>query len=315
MMSLRPYFVVAHVVSQTISRYVSVNAPRRVQSMDALGKTGVEFWTRKEWDEFLTQERREASGLLPWLTKYFVKADPSGDILLEKIDAHLTWCRNAKANYILLCDPLYPEALREIPQPPLGFTILGDPSVLKSPKISVVGSRRTASPVLEECHRLGYLLGRLGITTVSGGAYGCDIATHTGVLSTECKPLPAIIVFANGLRRLYPQGNKEQFKAIYQSGGVLLSERLWDQTPMPYDFPIRNRIISGLSLWTLVMGATKHSGAMITARLALDQGREVSVYVPDREKYYCEGSEYLLQDGASVFCSAEEFCDRLAVYG
>lgn len=312
MMSLRPYYVVAHVVSQTISRYVSVNAPRRIQLMDGTKGAGVESWSRKEWDDFITQERREASGLLPWLSNYFVRADPSGNILLDKIDAHLSWCRSANAHYILLCDPLYPEALREIPQPPLGMTILGDPSILKSPKISVVGSRRTASVVLEECYHLGYLLGRLGITTVSGGAFGCDIATHSGVLATKAQPLPAIIVFANGLRRLYPQGNREQFKEIYRTGGVLLSERLWDQLPMPYDFPIRNRIISGLSMWTLVMGATKHSGAMITARLALDQGREVSVYLPDKEKYYCEGCENLMQDGASVFSSAEDFCDRVA---
>lgn len=311
MMSLRPYYAVTHIVSQITSRYVSVNLPRNSLSFDPCDQTGVEQWSRQEWYDFLLQERREPSGLLPWFKSYLVRSDPEGLILLDKIDSHFTWCRSADAKYLLLCDPMYPDMLRAIPQAPLGFTILGNPSILNSVKISVVGSRRTAGPVLEECYQLGYLLGRMNIATVSGGAFGCDIATHSGVLSSGLKPLPAIVVFANGLKRLYPQGNREQFKEIYQAGGILLSERLWDQLPKPYDFPIRNRIISGLSMWTLVMGARRHSGAMITARLALDQGREVSVYLPDKEKYFCEGSQILVEDGAASFTSAQDFCNRM----
>ncbi len=310
MMSLRPYYAVTHVVSQMISRYVCVNAPRLLLSQEEVEGSGIENWSRRDWYAFLKKELRDPSGLLPWLPQYCFKGDSEAHILLDKIDAHLSWCRSANAHYILQCDPLYPSLLREITQAPIGITILGDPTLLNTPKISVVGSRRTASLVLDESFKLGYMLGDLGITTVSGGAFGCDISAHSGVLSLNKKPVPAIVVFANGLRRLYPQGNRERFREIYNAGGVLLSERLWDQLPMPYDFPIRNRIISALSMWTLVMGATKHSGAMITARLALDQGREVSVFFPDKDRYYCDGCQDLIDDGASFFKNAEEFCCR-----
>lgn len=309
-MSLRPYYAIAHVASQIMGRYLSVNAARNIVSQES---HAIEAWTRKEWDDFISRERRDASGLLPWLNQYFVKADPEGDILLDKVDSHLTWCRKVQAHYCLLCDPLYPDILRQIPQAPMGFSLLGNTNLLKSPKISVVGSRRTANIVLQECYQMGYLLSRLGITTVSGGAFGCDIATHTGVLHSSVEPLPAIVVFANGLKNLYPQGNRDKFMKIYDSGGLLLSERLWDQLPKPYDFPVRNRIISGLSMCTLVMGATKNSGAMITARFALDQGRDVSVFFPDREHYFCEGSQFLIDDGARYFTSAKQFCNQFVL--
>jgi DNA processing protein len=259
----------------------------------------------------ITKERKQPSGLLPWLNVYFSRADPEGTLLLDKICSHLQSCNNEGATYRLLCDPDYPPLLREIPQPPLGLSLLGDPFLLNTSKISVIGSRRTASPVLQECHRLGYLLAKLGLTVVSGGAFGCDIATHTGVLSSGLSPLPAVVVFASGLKHLSPQGNRPRFEDILRGGGVLLSERLWDQVPMPYDFPIRNRIISGLSMWTLVMGASRQSGAMLTAKLALDQGREVCVYLPDPDGYYCEGAQILEREGALAFISADDFCMKI----
>lgn len=310
-MSLRPYFALAHIASQILNRYLSVNLPRNSLNFDFFSQlteqSGIETWRREEWQWFLSKEIHEPTGLIPWLTKY-LRIDPDAHLLIDKLESHLNWCREAHATYVLLCDPFYPDILREIPQAPIGLSFLGNKDILKTPKISVVGSRRTASLVLEEAYRLGYLLARFGYTVVSGGAYGCDIATHEGVLSSRQKPLPAIVVFANGLQRLYPQGNREAFSKIVENGGILLSERLYDQSPKPYDFPIRNRIISGLSMWTLVMGASKQSGAMITARLALDQGREVSVFLPKNDSYFCEGCQSLADDGAKYFVSANDFC-------
>lgn len=312
-MSLRPYYAVTHIASQILNRYLSVNLPRNSLNFEFNSHlveetgTGIESWGRYEWTWFLRKEINEPTGLIPWLTKY-LRFDDDGLHLLDKLESHLKWCRDSQAIYLLLCDPFYPAILREIPQAPIGLSILGNKDILKTPKISVVGSRKTANLVLEEAHRLGYLLARFGFTVVSGGAYGCDIATHEGVLRSGQKPLPAIVVFANGLQKLYPQGNREAFLKIIQNGGILLSERLYDQSPKPYDFPIRNRIISGLSMWTLVMGAHKQSGAMITARLALDQGREVSVFLPKDDSYFCEGCQILVDDGAKYFVSANDFC-------
>lgn len=310
-MSIRPYFALAHIASQICHRYLSVNVPRSLCSQEGDSNTGIERWTRQEWYDFIYKEIHKPSGLVPGLSRYFALYDQEGLILLDKIHNHLRWCESESATYKLLCDPLYPGLLKEIPQPPLGLTILGDSFLLFKPKVSVIGSRRTADVVIHESYRLGYLLAKIGITVVSGGAFGCDIATHMGVVSYGKTPVPAVVIFANGLKQLFPRSNQEKFDRIRQGGGALVSERLWDQTPTPYDFPIRNRIISGLSMWTVVMGATRTSGAMITARLALDQGREVIVYFPDKEKYYCEGAQILVDDGARYFTSSEDLCSQI----
>ncbi|MBI2601978.1 MAG: DNA-protecting protein DprA [Deltaproteobacteria bacterium] len=313
-MSLRPYYALSHVVSQILGRYLSVNVPVEHCSQRALfssGENGIEQWKRPDWDEFLRSERGKPSGLLPWLNLYMDRYDSQGALLLTKLWFHLRWCRDEGARYLLLCDPSYPEVLREIPQAPLALSVVGDLAVFAMPRVSVVGSRRTAQVALQESYRVGFMLSQLGVVVVSGGAYGCDIATHQGVLAAGGEPIPAIIAFANGLARLFPQGNRPTFNKIRDQGGLLVSERLWDQVPKPYDFPIRNRIISGLSMWTIVMGAAKQSGAMVTARLALDQGREVAVYVPAENRYFCEGCQNLVEDGAGSFGSAEEFCEQL----
>ncbi len=311
MMSLRPYYAVAHVASQISGRYLPVNLPSGTSSLNWEPNLSIETWSPSHWDWFLRTEREQPSNLLPWLNRYLSRFDSEATILLSKLNEHFQWCRSSGAHYVLLCDILYPELLKQIPQAPLALTLLGDLDGLKRPKVSVVGSRRTANVVLQESYRLGYLLACHGVSAVSGGAFGCDVATHEGVLSAGKTPLPAIVVFANGLDQLYPRGNAETFSEILRNGGLLVSERLWDQVPKPYDFPTRNRIISGLSMWTLVMGATHKSGAMITARFALDQGREVSVFLPDSSLYFCEGGQSLIDDGAASFVSAEDLCQKL----
>ena len=184
-MSLRPYYALSHVASQILGRYLSVNVPVEHCSQHALfssGENGIEQWKRPDWEEFLRAERGRPSGLLPWLNLYMDRYDHQGALLLTKLWFHLKWCREEGANDLLLCDPGYPEVLREIPQAPLALSLLGDLAVFAMPRVSVVGSRRTAQVVLQESYRVGFMLGQLGVVVVSGGAYGCDIATHQGVL-------------------------------------------------------------------------------------------------------------------------------------
>lgn len=312
-MTIRPYYILAYISSQILNRYLRVQCPETFISRDSENtfEACAESWTRTRWYDFIKKERLEPSGLLPWISSYFSKMDPEGLLLLDKTVEHLEWLQKANARMLLLCDKTYPSLLRAIPQAPLAINIMGDLNLLKSPKVSVIGSRRTSHLILKECYKLGYELAQLGIGVVSGGAFGCDISTHLGVLASQKRPLPAIVVFANGLHKLYPRAHQRTFDEILYNGGLLVSERLWNQSPKPYDFPTRNRIISGLSMSTIVMGADIRSGAMVTARFALDQGREVSVFYPEEVKSISEGCRELIEDGAQYFRNSEEFFSQV----
>jgi DNA processing protein len=133
---------------------------------------------------------------------------------------------------------------------------------------------------------------------VSGGAYGCDITAHKGVLASKKSPLPAILVFASGLGRLSPDVNHSVFSELKQGSAVFLSERLFFQPAHKFDFPIRNRVIAGISPRLFVMQSQETSGTTITAKAAADFGREVCVLRHPKHDVRGLGNETLLADGA-----------------
>jgi DNA processing protein len=175
--------------------------------------------------------------------------------------------------------------------------------------IAVIGSRQASAFSLDVSFRLGFELAKRSDDTsiVSGGAWGCDIAVHEGALASCKNPCPAIVVFAGGLKNLYPRINKNTFEALGKHNALFLSERLWDQPARPRDFHARNRIISGLSQQIIVVQAGIRSGAMITAKAALDQGRDVLVLVQPFDDIRADGNKQLLLDGAAGFHSAEGY--------
>jgi DNA processing protein len=116
-----------------------------------------------------------------------------------------------------------------------------------------------------------------------------------------------ITVFAGGLGQLYPKGNLDVFRQTVQRGGILISERLWNTPALPMDFPVRNRIVSGLSPETLVIEANRRSGALITARLALDQGRDVGVLNLPQNYQGGAGNHWLVDQGAMKFSDAQHW--------
>lgn len=306
---VRPYYAIAHVASQLVYKYLPVDQAIAISPISC--PLPIDEWDEAQWVDWLRQNFKNVTEALPWWTS-LMQGRLSRDRLLKAITQHFRVVNQKGASYLLLCDRAYPQLLREIADPPLGLTILGDSEILTRPCISVVGSRRASSRTLNETFRMGQLLVDMGQVVVSGGAYGCDIAAHQGVLSAcRDQPIPAVVVLPGGLGHQVPNGNTGTFREIQRGGGVLMSERLWDSAARPMDYPIRNRIISGFSWVTVVMQAGERSGAMVTARLAGEQSREVCVLSQSSEDPNATGSCQLIDEGAVRFDHADELFELL----
>jgi DNA processing protein len=180
-------------------------------------------------------------------------------------------CRQNGVEIMTLLEPLYPRLLREIFDPPLILFFRGDPTCLNSPTVSVVGSRHATPYGINVAEQLSRDLARRGLTIASGLARGIDAAAHRGALEGKGK---TVAVLGSGLDMIYPRENQKLARQI-ESSGCLVSEYPPGTPPTPQNFPVRNRIISGLALGTCVVEAAEFSGSLITSRLALEQDREV----------------------------------------
>ena len=268
-----------------------------------------------EWRIFIEKIAKDGDSRVPWMREYFETFDPKGDLLFKVTQKHLRSVREASCLYISMWDPVYPPALRSLNDPPLGLTLRGNSELLALPMVSVIGSRKGSGLAVQQSFRLGTLLAQKGIVTVSGGAFGCDIAAHHGVLAAGLFPARALCVFAGGLSQLYPKGNAAVFRSLETQGALFVSERLWWAPARRYDFPVRNRLISGLSGVTFVMQAGKPSGAFITAKMALDQGRDVAVLRHPTLDVRATGTRALLEDGAQDYEDVAEFVASIVETG
>jgi DNA processing protein len=228
------------------------------------------------------------------------------------LQKHLEAVNYEKGRYITYNHPLYPPLLRAIADPPLALTVLGNSSVLQARMFAIIGSRKASTFALDETYDLARYVGRSGIVIVSGGAFGCDIEAHKGALDSEVIPVPTVIVSAGGLAELYPKGNETIFRQILGRGGVAISERLWWTRPQRYDFPVRNRIISGMSERVFIMQAHQESGAKVTAQLGLDQGRDIWVLAHDAGDIRAAGGEQLINDGATSFVNFRDCVQKIS---
>lgn len=203
---------------------------------------------------------------------------------------------------VLSTDPRFPEALRQLPDPPLFLYYSGQISLLRNPCVAVVGSRMCSTAGVNMARRICRELSAAGITVVSGMARGIDRQAH---LASVEGPGATIGVLATGLDQTFPLENSDVRRRI-ESRGLLLSEFAPGTEALPGNFHIRNRLVSGLSLGVVVVEAAKRSGTQITARLALDQGREVyALHGPEGTASF-EGCRQLLEDGAHEIHSASE---------
>lgn len=213
--------------------------------------------------------------------------------------------RAAKSGIRLLTfkDRAFPDRLRNIPSAPCLLYVRGE-GELSEDSVAVVGTRRCTAYGDRVAREIGRAAAEAGGTVVSGGASGIDGAAHEGCLSAEGRTLA---VLGTGVNVAYPRNHEGLFERIASSGGALLSEYPLDTPPRPWRFPERNRIVAALAERTVVVEAPLKSGAMITARLALEMGREVWA-VPGRiNETGCEGSNRLLYDGAQALVSIPDF--------
>jgi len=203
---------------------------------------------------------------------------------------------------LLWSDPRYPARLREIPDPPVFLYCLGDLSLLDNPSVAVVGSRDCSRYGLELAQRIGLDLAEAGVTVVSGLAMGIDRQAHLAGLQGAGS---SIAVMGTGPDLIYPASNRDIWKEL-ASRGLILSEFPPGTKPLAANFPLRNRIISGLSLGVLVVEANSKSGSLITARLAMEQGREVfAVPGPVSLKSY-RGCHEIINKGAKLVHDAQD---------
>jgi DNA processing protein len=199
-------------------------------------------------------------------------------------------------------DDAYPNALGEIQDPPTALWARGDPGACDAVAVAVVGSRRATPYGLRTAEGLGSSLASAGVTVVSGMARGIDSAAHEGALAAGGRTLA---ILGSGLANLYPPESGGLASRIAASG-ALLSELPPDTEPKPSHFPRRNRIISGLSRAVVVVEATADSGSLITAKLALDQGREVGAVPGPVHRETSTGPHCLIRDGAFLVQRAED---------
>lgn len=200
-------------------------------------------------------------------------------------------------------DVEYPRLLREIPDSPIALFATGSLDTLHRPHITVVGARNATQTGFDIAREFGRELSAAGFVVVSGMALGIDTYVHKGAV--EGGGL-TIAVLGCGPDVPYPAGNRSTRVAILQSGGGLISEYSPGTVARPWHFPVRNRIISGMSLATLVIEASVRSGSLITARLAADQNRDVYAVPGNIRSELSQGTLALIKEGATMVTSPQE---------
>ncbi|MET0118068.1 MAG: DNA-processing protein DprA [Sedimenticola sp.] len=226
----------------------------------------------------------------------------------ERVEADLQWAEPADHHIITLADPGYPPLLAEADDPPPVLFVIGQPDILVTPQLAIVGSRNPSASGRQTARDFAFHLARSGITVTSGLATGIDGAGHEGALEAEGK---TIAVTGTGLDRVYPATHHELAHRIREQG-ALVSEFPPGTPVRPGNFPRRNRIISGLSVGTLVVEAALKSGSLITARLASEQGREVFAIPGSIHNPLARGCHRLIRQGAKLVESSEDIIEELS---
>lgn len=206
------------------------------------------------------------------------------------------------AGFVSFTDPAYPQLLNHIDSAPLGLFCLGDPDLLSTQQIAIVGSRHATRSGIETAWDFAAKISSAGFTITSGMAKGIDTSAHRGSLDNAGS---TIAVLATGIDRIYPAANKVLHQQI-SNNGLIVTEHPPGTPPRKHHFPQRNRIISGLSLGTLVVEAGLRSGSLITARLAAEQGRDVFAIPGSIHSAGSRGCHYLLRQGATLVESVDD---------
>lgn len=223
------------------------------------------------------------------------------------VDVDLRWAE-AQGNYLLaITSPAYPEQLKRIPDPPLVLYVKGDPEVLQTTQLAIVGSRNPTPSGTETAFEFAKYLSQMGLTITSGMALGIDAAAHKGTLTQGGL---TVAVAATGLDRVYPARHESLAHSIIEEGAIV-SEMPIGTRPRAEFFPRRNRIISGLSLGTLVVEAAVQSGSLSTARHSAEQNREVFSIPGSIHSPQSRGCHHLIRQGAKLVETADHILEEI----
>ena len=230
--------------------------------------------------------------------------------MMKSAEGELSYCHERGVRIIIRGDASYPEYLSHIDDPPLVLFGRGKVDLLNERMLfGIVGARKASNSSINRGYSIARDLARNGVTVVSGLASGIDYYAHKGALDGDGA---TIAVLGNGIDLVYPKSNRDMYDKIADKG-LLLSEFPVGTEPLKYNFPKRNRIISGLSRGILVVEASEKSGALITANYALDQGREVMALPGRAGLHSFHGNNRLIKEGAHLVEDAGDVCAILGI--
>lgn len=231
---------------------------------------------------------------------------PPTEKVLALIERTHAWCAEKNNYFITLADHQYPAQLLEIPDPPLVLYVKGRIELLANTSIAVVGSRNATAQGMSNAHQFSSSLSQSGLTITSGMATGIDTAAHLGGLDwSEAHCGSTVAVIGTGADIVYPSRNRELAHKIVEHG-CIVSEYPLGTPAIASNFPRRNRIISGLSQGVLVIEAAVQSGSLITARMAIEQGRDVFAIPGSIHSPLAKGCHLLIKQGAKLVDTADD---------
>lgn len=256
-------------------------------------------------DNALGAGKRSAECVVPEHVAAGLVRGPSAAVL----DGALRWLDQPGHHLVTVTDAQYPRLLRHIADPPTVLYVAGRLDLLQAPCFAVVGSRNATPQGLRDAHDFSFALSEAGFTIVSGLALGIDAAAHRGGLAGGAS---SIAVLGTGADRIYPRRNAALARELAETGAIV-SEFPLGTSPLPQNFPRRNRVISGLSYGVLVVEAALASGSLITAHEAAEQGRDVFAIPGSIHSPFSQGCHKLLKDGATLTACVGDIFEELRI--
>ncbi len=251
----------------------------------------------------------ELKSIIPANLAYLMVNASRDPVIQKQLNLTKVWLQSSEAHTVLTPDsPLYPKALKELPDSPVVLYIVGNKRLISEPQLGVVGSRRPTPNGRRVAQEFSEHLSRSGLVITSGMALGIDAAAHQGALGCYGG---TVAVLGTGVDQIYPARHKDLYQLI-SSHGALVSEFPLGTKPFAGNFPRRNRILSGLSLGVMVVEAALESGSLISARLAAEQGREVFAIPGSVLNPLSRGCHKLIREGAVLVESPDDVLIELA---
>ena len=270
-------------------------------------KSALQYKIFAEYGSFSHYLHLDAHGVPPALAEPLFAFSRQPQNYLERARGYLAKLADDNITLLSIADSLYPVLLRQIHRPPLCLYIKGKAEILAMPQVAIVGSRHGSRSGIDLAHHFAASLAAAGFTVTSGLALGIDGAAHRGALTTGT----TVAVLGAGIDVIYPRQHAALYGEIISGGGAIVSELAPGSKPLRHYFPQRNRIISGLSMGVLIVEAAIKSGSLITARLALEQGREVFAVPGSIHNPLSRGCHQLIREGAILTETLADIVNQL----